>query len=283
MEYFVANSYSGYEIVETKEKNNKMYAVIKIPCTRCGGTGIIPYFSHVDGGVCLKCGGKTPFSYKEVRAYTKEEKEKLDKRNEKAAKTRLENKIAAAPENKAKNFKKMGLNLKENCVYIVLGDSYSIKDELKASGFKFDKVLGWHAPEELEVPAAVKLLRLSLDNLIDVDEFGVVSYSYEATDIVKVIYKKKFQEDNPTEFYDANIGDRIKSISAIVDKITGFNGRFGWTNVYTFKTENYVFTWFTATEQNIAEGDEILLTGTIKDFKEYNGINQTVLTRCKID
>ena len=29
---------------------------IKNPCSRCGGTGLMP-FKHVQGGTCFKCGG----------------------------------------------------------------------------------------------------------------------------------------------------------------------------------------------------------------------------------
>ena len=33
-------------------------------------------------------------------------------------------------------------------------------------------------------------------------------------------------------------------------------------------------------DAEIKEGDEITLTGTVKDHTEYNGILQTVLSRC---
>lgn len=29
-----------------------------IPCSRCGGSGYFPQYSHIEGGICFKCRGK---------------------------------------------------------------------------------------------------------------------------------------------------------------------------------------------------------------------------------
>ena len=43
-----------------------------------------------------------------------------------------------------------------------------------------------------------------------------------------------------------------------------------------------IFTWFTTAyiDDEIKPGDKIILSGTVKDHKEYNGIQQTQLNRC---
>jgi hypothetical protein len=44
-----------------------------------------------------------------------------------------------------------------------------------------------------------------------------------------------------------------------------------------------VLTWFCSgkgIDPDIEVGDEVLLTGTVKDHKEYNGVKQTYLNRC---
>ena len=281
MEYFVADSYKGYEIVETKEENDKMYAVIKIPCSRCGGTGRIPFYGHVDGGVCFKCKG-TPFSFKEVRAYTAEEKAKLDERNAKAAATREAKKIADAPQKYEYFCKKNGFNKEENCTYIVIGDSYSVKDYLKESGCKYDKALGWHTPVRIDLPDSISLHKVMLEDIITVDKYGNVNYNYNIEDYIKEIKNEYTREMSDSEYYAGEIGDRIKEITVTVKKVRGFSGRFGWTNIYTFLYEDCELVWFTSTNKELEEGDVVGLTGTIKEFKEYNGVKQTVLTRCHI-
>ena len=79
MEYRLArtNEETGYKIIKVYEENGKMYADCRRPCERCGGTGQLPYYGHIDQGVCFKCGGAKYF-YKTFRAYTEEERAKLD-------------------------------------------------------------------------------------------------------------------------------------------------------------------------------------------------------------
>jgi hypothetical protein len=57
-----------------------------------------------------------------------------------------------------------------------------------------------------------------------------------------------------------------------------------WTTkfVYTMEDDNYnTFVWFT-TNNVIDEGETLKIKGTVKEHKEYRGVKQTVLTRCKV-
>ena len=58
-----------------------------------------------------------------------------------------------------------GLNREKNNTYIVLGDTYSIKDLLKEKGAKYNKILGWHFPTKVEVPNTVSLQEIQLSLL----------------------------------------------------------------------------------------------------------------------
>jgi len=42
------------------------------------------------------------------------------------------------------------------------------------------------------------------------------------------------------------------------------------------------FVWFSSNDTNVNVGDTFTVTGTVKEHKEYNGVKQTVLTRCKV-
>ena len=59
MEWYLApsNKANGWKIKNTYEENGKMYAHCVKECSRCGVKGKIPYYGHVDEGICFKCGG----------------------------------------------------------------------------------------------------------------------------------------------------------------------------------------------------------------------------------
>lgn len=61
------------------------------------------------------------------------------------------------------------------------------------------------------------------------------------------------------------------------------SGEWGDTYLYKFLTaDGNVFSWFSS-PRGLAQGDKVILTGTVKDHKEYKGIKETQLTRAKIE
>jgi hypothetical protein len=51
--------------------------------------------------------------------------------------------------------------------------------------------------------------------------------------------------------------------------------------VYRFRdTSGNVITWYASRTQKIDLNDQVLLTGTVKKLETWEGINQTVLSRC---
>ena len=79
----------------------------------------------------------------------------------------------------------------------------------------------------------------------------------------------------------------IQNLNGLVKRkkgLSGFDGMYGWTSVVTFEDEDEnIFVWFTSKELSIAIGENVTLTGTVKEHKTYKGVKQTILTRCKID
>ena len=73
------------------------------------------------------------------------------------------------------------------------------------------------------------------------------------------------------------------TFKATVERRTSFEGRFGLTYIYKFRTtDGDAVTWFASREQDIAKGDAVTVTGTVKKHDDYKGEAQTVMTRCKI-
>jgi hypothetical protein len=72
------------------------------------------------------------------------------------------------------------------------------------------------------------------------------------------------------------------TFSATVERKSWFEGNYGVTHIYKFRTtDGNALTWFASRDQDLAVGDAVTLTGTVKKHDDYRGEAQTVLTRCK--
>lgn len=284
---FVADSYKDMEIIGEPFKNEKgrLYVKIKGTCPRCSGSGHYSY-NQLDGTRCYGCGGSGVTTQK-VRAYTEKEYTRMQAANERARAKKIAEKEAKARdlvENAAAYKHEVALKLgfgEDEKVYLVYGDdTFAIKDELKKMGARFDPTLKWFFSKEVELPEGYKLFAMSFDDLY---EYNVntkwANFKEDAKDIVK---RKMIELKGPSTsiYYPAAEKDRIRNITAKVASVRGFEGTYGYTSVYTFTSDNYVFIWMTSKSIDIAAGDTIDLTGTIKKFDEYMGVNQTHLTRC---
>lgn len=297
--FFVADSYKNMEVVSEpfKNENGKMVVNVKCKCDRCSGLGfIVSYVENghyipipVDNGVCYKCGGAKMIT-KTVRAYTEKEYNSLQKAKERAAQKREEAAAAKekeALENAAEYKHKVALKLgfgEDEKAYLVYGDdTFAIKDKLKELGARFDPTLKWFFSEKVELPEGYKLCAMSFDELYN---YNPRTKWAEFKEDAKATVSRRIAElkgPSTSEFYPGVEKERIRNITAKVDSIRGFEGMYGYTFVYTFTSGNYVFVWMTAkSDLNLAVGEIVDLTGTIKKFDEYMGVSQTHLTRCSI-
>lgn len=184
-------------------------------------------------------------------------------------------------------FEKYGFSA-DGVTYLVAGgNTFYVKDVLKSCGCVFNKLLNWHSPKEFELEDELKGFTLIPINFDDVYEWNEdVCCAEEKPDAKETV--KRFSGRKEIELastmenseWMGEIGDRIRKVPAkIVGKkdITTQNGDF---TVFTFESGNSVLCWFTSTRKNEDVGDNILLSGTIKDLREYNSQKQTILTRC---
>lgn len=49
--------HEDYSNIRLYDSNGKLLHAL-IPCDRCGGSGYLPQYSHVENGICFKCGGE---------------------------------------------------------------------------------------------------------------------------------------------------------------------------------------------------------------------------------
>ena len=287
-DYFVSNTYKDWERIGSPyDKNGKLYTKVKCICDRCvKGVYIcrvennqpVPHPAY--GGVCLKCGG-TGYLTKEIRLYTAKEfetKEKAAARTKEKKAAELEAKMKAEYfTKKAEWMEKNGFNA-EGVTYIITGDSYSIKEKLKDAGWKFDSVLLWHKAD----PAGYE------DRVIKVQDNEVIEYSawgegHFLSGSKDIVMKKMLPEEVKNLTFVGIVGDKLKNYHVTFTRKGSFCSRFGLTNIYEFRDKdgNYL-NWFTTCNIQFEIGDMLNLSGTIKEHKEYRGIPQTIVTRCKL-
>ena len=170
---------------------------------------------------------------------------------------------------------------KDGIAYCITGDNtYNIKDWLKEQGCTYSPLLKWHISEPIELPEGYFIKEVKFDDI----------YTWEDNDAwekesAKGFLKKLFEVEKAlsnSEYIDAEIGERVRNLTARVDKIRGFNGAWGWTSLFIFKSGENTITWFTQSCPDIEENDIVDLTFTVKEFKEYMGEKQTVATRAKV-
>ena len=78
------------------------------------------------------------------------------------------------------------------------------------------------------------------------------------------------------------VGSKI-SAQVKVANIVYLSGRFGTTSLVMMEDEkgNSV-KWFASSNPDVQIGDSFVIKGTVKEHSNYKGINQTMLTRCKV-
>lgn len=244
-------------------------------CPKCNGTGHLPQFGHIQSGECFKCGGSGIFTttWKE---YTPEYLEKKEAKNR--AKM-----IAKSEENNKKFFADHGFN-EEGKTWVILGNTYDIKDELKSMGAKFSCNLLWHMNHD---DSNYETLELTADQALDVDSYG--TYCREKEEAAEIIRDANYNLNSKMSKseYVGELKERIEVEVKITDinsyHISGYS-YFG-TEVYIYSMEDQsgnALVWKTSYNLNIKKSDVITIKGTVKDHSEYRGIKQTQLTRCKI-
>ena len=288
--YMVAASYKDYErIASPYVKNGKMYTKVKEICSRCNGRGIIISRVEngqlipipVDSGVCYKCLGKKYF-VKEVRLYTEAEAAKMEAANERArVKREAERraKMEAEYEQKKAEWLKKNEWTPDGKTYVVAGDSYSIKDELKECGFRYDPILRWHKANPGKY--SDRVVEVKLDDVIEMSAWGEGHYLTSAQEFVNNLIDPKAEDETPSEWV-GTIGDKYIDTVTLVRK--GWcDTRFGGSNIYTFKdADGNKIVWFTSTRLAKEVGDTFKMRATVKAHNEYKGKKNTVVTRAKV-
>ena len=85
--------------------------------------------------------------------------------------------------------------------------------------------------------------------------------------------------------YFGNVGDKVDGLEVTFKNEFFYETQFGGMCIYIFEdADGHQFKWNTSSGfgTSLEKEEVITIKGTIKEHSEYNGIKQTVLTRCKL-
>lgn len=269
-----------------EDKNGTMIFVNK-QCERCGGDGTIPYFGHVDNGICFECGGSGVSGNTEIKVYTAEYGAKLKAQREAREEAKRQELIAKSGEWNKEWMEREGFN-EEGITFLILGNTYEIKDELKAHGAKFNGMLGWHMANAEGYDA----VSLPMDAITYHMWNGRLSYNGDFSaikalaDQLKKEAEQKLEPKGKASEYIGNVGERLEFEAELVNRYTfEVPGFHSWEtelmHIYKFKTaEGNIIVW--KTSSYLTEDVKVFkFKGTVKEHSEYKGEKQTVINRPK--
>ena len=242
-------------------------------CPKCGGKGKIYYYAHVEGGICFKCGGTGVFHHKIIER-TPEYEEKLRLR-------RLEKARKNAPQRNKDYFKSIGLS-EDGKAWIVLGNSYEIKEELKAAGATYNSSMGWFFDHDVEDFNVAEFDVAEHGNKYEDYTIHIDLFSYDFEKLIKDFKKEHAPKIESNSDYIGEIKDKISCTVEKFRTLSAWDTQWGTTYLYEFTTEDgNILIWKTG--KWIDENTEIKsISGTVKAHNEFRGIKQTELTRCKV-
>ena len=123
-------------------------------------------------------------------------------------------------------------------------------------------------------------------------ETGSIKYSHAgyAVSIIPLYNRikgtiKTETTDKKESLFIGTPGEKITNVNAVVTFYNQYDNNFnGYTHLYKFDNDGNVITYFSSKDLNLAVGDNVLIKlATVKKHDSYNGVNQTVITRGKID
>ena len=293
MKWMVAPSYKYAEIIKVDEEAHKAY--IKEKCDRCGGQGIIvsrvengrPIPIPVDAGICYKCNGEKYIS-KWVKAYTEKEYEQYMKAQERAREKRQEKEEARlqelkdkSEENKKEILAKWGFDVENPAVYLVTGNTYEIKDELKERGGRFNPALNWYFTSEVEVPEGHELVKVAFDEVYEWMPMVKRIELKENAKEVAAAARISAMPESKSEWV-GEVKERLRGLEVVLTGARACSTYYGESTLYTFDYGDNKMIWFTSScpKVDMVVGNSYLLTGTVKKHDEREGVKQTQLSRC---
>lgn len=255
--------------LRTDKNGTKYYA--NYTCPRCGGAGGSDKWAFT-GWTCYECGGTgerpTPVIEKE---YTPEYRAKLDERARKRAEAKRAKQVEEFNNNRLAIAEKYGFN-PEGKIYVVTGNTYEIREELREAGAKYRGGINWYF---LEKQDRYPTIELSYEECLNIyPEYGTMSWK-DLTEVQAVLNSKIPTEEDPSQ-YVGQVGERLDLVVTFKKRSTyEIPSYAGWgtdtvgINVFRDDAGNCFIWKSTSAFFSIAEGSQVRLRGTVKEHSDY--------------
>ncbi len=239
-------------------------------CPRCGGAGGSDKWQFT-GWTCYECRGSgRGVKPQVIKEYTPEYRAKLDA----AAAKRHEKRVAQArQENVAKQgeWKEKEGFVDDRIHVSAVKDTYSIKSEAKAAGGKYR----WFGLIFSEPHEEFETIELSAAECLEENVWGNLDWRNDIRDIIEAKHPSKVSD------HVGQVGDKV-DLDVKYVRTGCYSTQFGTTYVHTFEdSDGNEFVWKTSSCSGF-DSYKLHIKATIKDHDEYNGVKQTILTRCKV-
>lgn len=259
------------------DKNGTIHQVVETNCNRCGGAGGHEVWKFT-GYKCYKCGGSGRM-IDTNKIYTPEHEEKLRIRREKRHQKKIEEIKAKASERNKEKLVEWGYD--KEFIYMVLGDTFPIREDLKEKGAFYISLLGWYFAEK---PSDYQTAEIMVSRLIWFNDLGEV-YRKDDEEIIQFIKNVRLENEYQSQ-YVGEVGERIE---IELNFIAGFwlesYNHYGSPCINKMKDQQgNIFIWKTGRNlrHDVNEEGKVKLKATIKEHSDFREEKQTILTRCKV-
>lgn len=263
--------------VRTDKNGTKYYH--DYTCKHCGGAGGSDAWVYT-GYTCYECGGSgmTPLNPQVVKVYTPEYEAKLKAQREKRAAKR-EQELRAQAEAQKQEW--IDDHFPEGKIYVVIGDTYHIYQDLKAAGAIYRHETGWYFKH---AQAKYPVIEMSLEESTHQSYSGFMRFNSDVHEKAEA----KAKALKPESQWLGTVGEKL-TVEATYTHSAWFEHKSPYTHctetvyIHHFETsKGEILVWKTGAGINLDKGQKAKITGTVKAHDEYKGEKQTVLQRCKI-
>ena len=181
------------------------------------------------------------------------------------------------PKMKETKSQKEVLGFTNGYITIFKGDTFNNQDYFRMSSARYARTWGWYfistEPIPEDIPEGVEAVRLPWD-IIGKEDGTLKSDTEIAAAVESLLYDPDASE------YQGEIGEKLELVLT-VEKAFALDGYYGPQTLHTMRDyDGNCYVWITAAK-SWEVGTEHHICGTVKDHKQYKGVRQTVLTRCR--
>ena len=183
-------------------------------------------------------------------------------------------------ENKIKEFKtqKEVLGFTKGYITIFKGDIPFEDDYFKLSAkISYARGWGWYIPSTEEIPE--DLPEYAIPVRLPWELVGKEDETLKTDrEIAAAVEPLRYESDESE--YQGQIGDKLELI-VVVEKAIALDGYYGLSTMHIMRDyDGNCYVWTTAARSWEIDSEHHII-GSVKDHKQYKGVRQTVLTRCR--